>query len=109
MRPFHEIARAIGIDEICNTPEPARADPLRLALLGCGLLAFGKTMPEVEIGCERLARELDIKPSVLLAALREVRVASIGQPEAHVGRRLALSGRLAHGSVPFPGVTRKGL
>lgn len=97
MRPFHEAMRLIGID----VDEPRRDNPMKLVQLGLTLQDLGRSFAEIDTGLEILAREENIKPAVLTAACREIRVRTTGQPETFQYRRLIFSGRMDRGDFVF--------
>lgn len=101
MRPFNEIMRLCGLEEGASVPEPVRADPIALTALGDALVQVGRTEQEAVTGMEMFAREENIKPAVLMAAVREFEVSRHGQRLDAVGRRLIMSGRMEDGAIGF--------
>lgn len=92
MRPFHEVMRVTGLEEGAGVNEPIRIDPMALAHLGITLHRLGRSFAEVDQGLEVFCREENVKPSVLMAAVREVRVSAVGQPGIRTSRLRLISG-----------------
>lgn len=93
-RPFHEIARLLGFDDAA-APEPVRCNPMHLSELGMQLFRMGKSLDEVCLAMEIGARECNVKPSILCAAVRDVHYRIDGlSPVDPDSRTLVFSGRM---------------
>ena len=87
LRPWHEIARLIRLDDPAP-PEPKRADPTKLSAL-LGYLPDQNKERAAEFFC----REENIKPAVMMAALRDQSIRAVGVPPKSE-RYLVFSGRM---------------